>query len=110
MVSMMNGAPRPPSTAADPPGGCGPAWERPGARPARGAPRPMNTSADPPGGCGPAWERPGARPAVRLTPCVSFVRPLFIIHPEGHLDLQTARVVQEQLMDVPAGDRRFGVV
>jgi general secretion pathway protein G len=26
-------------------------------------PRPMSTSADPPGGCGPAWERPGARPA-----------------------------------------------
>jgi glycerol-3-phosphate dehydrogenase subunit C len=29
----------------------------------RWAPRPMGTSADPPGGCGPAWERPGARPA-----------------------------------------------
>ena len=28
-----------------------------------GAPRPTSTSADPPGGCGPAWERPGARPA-----------------------------------------------
>ncbi|HKB53360.1 MAG TPA: DEAD/DEAH box helicase, partial [Ramlibacter sp.] len=27
------------------------------------APRPMSTSADPPRGCGPAWERPGARPA-----------------------------------------------
>src|SRR5688500_16021382 len=26
-------------------------------------PRPMSTSADPPRGCGPAWERPGARPA-----------------------------------------------
>ena len=26
-------------------------------------PRPMGTSADPPRGCGPAWERPGARPA-----------------------------------------------
>jgi peptide/nickel transport system ATP-binding protein len=30
----MNGAPRPTGTSADPPGGCGPAWERPGARPA----------------------------------------------------------------------------
>ncbi|HOY33708.1 MAG TPA: efflux transporter outer membrane subunit [Piscinibacter sp.] len=28
------------------------------------APRPTNTSADPPRGCGPAWERPGARPAA----------------------------------------------
>src|SRR5687767_12047995 len=27
------------------------------------APRPTGTSADPPRGCGPAWERPGARPA-----------------------------------------------
>src|SRR5688572_28240030 len=27
------------------------------------APRPMGTSADLPRGCGPAWERPGARPA-----------------------------------------------
>jgi len=27
------------------------------------APRQTSTSADPPGGCGPAWERPGARPA-----------------------------------------------
>ena len=27
-------APRPPGKVADPPGGCGPAWERPGARPA----------------------------------------------------------------------------
>jgi len=26
-------------------------------------PRPTGTSADPPRGCGPAWERPGARPA-----------------------------------------------
>src|SRR5258706_2369919 len=26
-------------------------------------PRPTGTPADPPGGCGPAWERPGARPA-----------------------------------------------
>jgi transketolase len=25
--------------------------------------RPTSTSADPPRGCGPAWERPGARPA-----------------------------------------------
>src|SRR5882672_176960 len=29
-------------------------------------PCPMSTSADPPRGCGPAWERPGARPAVRV--------------------------------------------
>src|SRR5687768_13942098 len=28
-------APRPEATPADPPRGCGPAWERPGARPAR---------------------------------------------------------------------------
>jgi HAD superfamily hydrolase (TIGR01490 family) len=28
------------------------------------APRPTRTSADPPGGFGPAWERPGARPAA----------------------------------------------
>jgi predicted secreted hydrolase len=36
------------------------------------APRPTRTSADPPWGCGPAWERPGARPATaRSTPCVS---------------------------------------
>ena len=27
------------------------------------APRPMGTSVDPPWGCGPGWERPGARPA-----------------------------------------------
>jgi len=27
------------------------------------APRPASTPADPPRGCGPAWERPGARPA-----------------------------------------------
>src|SRR6185295_16685871 len=30
----VNGAPRPASTPDDPPRGCGPAWERPGARPA----------------------------------------------------------------------------
>jgi putrescine transport system permease protein len=30
------------------------------------APRPMDTSADPPRGYGPAWERPGARPARAL--------------------------------------------
>ena len=30
------------------------------------APRPMGTSADPLRGCGPAWERPGARPAKAL--------------------------------------------
>ena len=29
------------------------------------APRPTGTLADPPGGSGPAWERPGARPAAR---------------------------------------------
>ncbi|HSN33301.1 MAG TPA: glycine--tRNA ligase subunit beta, partial [Ideonella sp.] len=29
------------------------------------APRPTGTPADPPGGSGPAWERPGARPAAR---------------------------------------------
>ena len=28
-------------------------------------PRPTGTLADPPGGCGPAWERPGARPAAK---------------------------------------------
>jgi len=28
------------------------------------APRPMGTSIDPPGGSGPAWERPGARPGA----------------------------------------------
>jgi alpha-methylacyl-CoA racemase len=32
------------------------------------APRPMSTSADPPGECGPAWERPGARPAKNSGP------------------------------------------
>jgi len=32
------------------------------------APRPTSTSADPPGGRGPAWERPGARPASRTGP------------------------------------------
>ena len=31
-------------------------------------PRPTSTSADPPGGCGPAWERPGARPAEGQAP------------------------------------------
>src|SRR6266404_3186384 len=31
---MLDGTPRPASTPADPPRGCGPAWERPGARPA----------------------------------------------------------------------------
>jgi len=30
--------------------------------------RPTSTSDDPPGGCGPAWERPGARPAARSGP------------------------------------------
>ena len=30
------------------------------------APRPTSTLTDPPRGCGPAWERPGARPAVKL--------------------------------------------
>src|SRR5882757_8036229 len=75
-------APRPTSTSVDPQGprgapswplGCGPAWERPGARPAEsGTPRPMNTSADPPRGCGPAWERPGARPAVAPSIVSSF--------------------------------------
>src|SRR5882762_11087650 len=39
-------------------------------------PRPTGTSADPPSGCGPAWERPGARPAkYRLTPGVSCLDP-----------------------------------
>src|SRR5947207_2833531 len=61
--------PRPTGTSADPPRGCGPAWERPGARPARmSAPRPTGTSVDPPRGCGPAWERPGARPARMSAP------------------------------------------
>src|SRR5207248_8402016 len=37
-----------------------------------GAPRPTGTSAGPPRGRGPAWERPGARPAkYRLTQDVS---------------------------------------
>ncbi|MFT3663612.1 two-component system response regulator CreB [Piscinibacter sp.] len=31
------------------------------------APRPSGTTVDPPGGCGPAWERPGARPGSRPT-------------------------------------------
>ncbi|MEY4749556.1 MAG: hypothetical protein RIQ60_1770 [Pseudomonadota bacterium] len=31
------------------------------------APRPASTPADPPRGCGPAWERPGARPADAAT-------------------------------------------
>src|SRR5436309_4182282 len=35
------------------------------------APRPTSTSADPPRGCGPAWERPGARPAASWTQGVS---------------------------------------
>src|SRR5689334_13647479 len=65
------GAPRPRNTAAGPPRGRGPAWERPGARPAIGAPRPRNTAAGPPRGRGPAWERPGARPARRMTQDVS---------------------------------------
>jgi len=30
------------------------------------APRPTSTLTDPPRECGPAWERPGARPAVKL--------------------------------------------
>ena len=29
------------------------------------APRPTSTSVDPPGGCGPTWERPGAGSATR---------------------------------------------
>src|SRR5204862_2785836 len=38
-----------------------------------GAPRPTGTSAGPPRGRGPAWERPGARPAkYRVTQDVSF--------------------------------------
>src|SRR5512145_2244424 len=32
------------------------------------APRPMDTSVDPPRGCGPAWERPGARSASSQRP------------------------------------------
>src|SRR5205814_8000623 len=61
--------PRPTGTSVDPPRGCGPAWERPGARPARmTTPRPTSTSVDPPRGCGPAWERPGARPARMSAP------------------------------------------
>src|SRR6476661_8897637 len=65
-------APRPQGTAVDPPRGCGPAWERPGARPAVTTPRPQGTAVDPPRGCGPAWERPGARPAS----CLASVEPL----------------------------------
>src|SRR3989442_1636244 len=34
------------------------------------APRPTGTSVDPPRGCGPAWERPGARPASYFHPHV----------------------------------------
>src|SRR5689334_8726417 len=37
---LLIGAPRPTGTSADPPRGCGPAWERPCTRPADGAPRP----------------------------------------------------------------------
>ncbi len=33
-------------------------------------PCPTSTSADPPGGCGPAWERPGARPASPANLCL----------------------------------------
>src|SRR5215207_4584348 len=39
-ISLLIGAPRPPGTVADPPRGCGPAWERPGARPAACVRRP----------------------------------------------------------------------
>ena len=46
------------------------------------APRPTGTSADPPGGCGPAWERPGARPAVRrLTQGASWLLWLALLLP-----------------------------
>src|SRR5258707_5319804 len=41
-----------------------------------GTPRPTRTSAGPPRGRGPAWERPGARPAIyRLTQDVSLILP-----------------------------------
>src|SRR5690349_10273102 len=38
------------------------------------APRPTGTSADPPRGRGPAWERPGARPASGSMQLVSLER------------------------------------
>ena len=57
-------APRPTNTLADPPRGCGPAWERPGAQPATTAPCPTNTLADPPRGSRAAWERPGSGPSL----------------------------------------------
>src|SRR5204863_399151 len=64
LCSSLMTTPRPTCTSVDPPRGCGPAWERPGARPAMmTTPRPTRTSVDPPRGCGPAWERPGALPA-----------------------------------------------
>src|SRR5262245_40776049 len=39
------------------------------------APRPTSTSADPPRGCGPAWERPVARPA-RVLSCIAGLHTL----------------------------------
>ena len=46
-------------------GGIGWWWQH---KPRMTAPRPTGTSVDPPRGYGPAWERPGARPAEMTTP------------------------------------------
>src|SRR5580765_5826744 len=63
-----------------------------------GAPRPMSTSADPPRGCGPAWERPGARPASHwIRSCSSLERPNLGRHRLDAERLELHRLVVEPI-------------
>src|SRR4051812_41300220 len=56
-----------------------------------GAPRPTSTSADPPRGRGPAWERPGARPASRPFSAMAAPAPRAACLPAAHAALVAAR-------------------
>jgi len=55
-------------------------------------PRPTSTPADPPGGCGPAWERPGARPATTRRAALRSMGALALLIGHGKLAFGAAIV------------------
>src|SRR5258706_14269679 len=73
------------------------------------APRPMSTSVGPPRGRGPAWERPGARPATnRLTQGVSCdLQALASIGAPIDLAMNDAVVTQRHGFVHAQANRRF---
>ncbi len=72
----MNGAPRPPGTAGEPPAGSGPAWQRPGARPASTVRiRFADVSVDFPTAAGPMRVVDGVDLEIRQGEFVSIIGP-----------------------------------